>query len=79
MHPDIFSRDRRVLRTSSFALIAAQGRLPARPAQPTEWNHCQPTWVKIILPDNPLRETVAEWCSPSRHHEIEVAFQTPSN
>ena len=23
-----------------------------------EWNHCQPTWVKIILADNPLRETV---------------------
>ena len=22
-----------------------------------EWNHCQPTWVKIILPDNPLRDT----------------------
>ena len=23
-----------------------------------EWNHCQPTTVKIILADNPLRETV---------------------
>jgi hypothetical protein len=24
----------------------------------TEWNHCQPTKVKIILAENPLRETV---------------------
>jgi hypothetical protein len=24
----------------------------------TEWNHCQPTRVKIILPKNPLRDTV---------------------
>lgn len=24
----------------------------------TEWNHCQPTRVKIIGPENPLRETV---------------------
>jgi hypothetical protein len=23
-----------------------------------EWNHCQPTRIKIILPENPLRETV---------------------
>jgi hypothetical protein len=23
-----------------------------------EWNHCQPTWVKITLAENPLRETV---------------------
>jgi hypothetical protein len=23
-----------------------------------EWNHCQPTRIKIILPQNPLRETV---------------------
>jgi hypothetical protein len=25
---------------------------------PTEWNHCQPTKVKVIRPNNPLRETV---------------------
>jgi hypothetical protein len=23
-----------------------------------EWNHCQPTRIKIILPENPLRQTV---------------------
>lgn len=23
-----------------------------------EWNHCQPTWVKIVRSENPLRETV---------------------
>ena len=31
---------------------------PYGPHNLAEWNHCQPTWVKIILPDNPLRETV---------------------
>jgi hypothetical protein len=31
---------------------------PYGPHNLTEWNHCQPTWVKIILADNPLRETV---------------------
>ena len=31
---------------------------PYGPNNLLEWNHCQPTWVKIILPDNPLRETV---------------------
>jgi hypothetical protein len=31
---------------------------PYGPHDPVEWNHCQPTWVKIILADNPLRETV---------------------
>jgi hypothetical protein len=31
---------------------------PYGPYNPMEWNHCQPTWVKIILPENPLRETV---------------------
>jgi hypothetical protein len=23
-----------------------------------EWNHCQPTWIKIVRTNNPLRETV---------------------
>ena len=31
---------------------------PYGPHNLLEWNHCQPTWVKIILPDNPLRDTV---------------------
>jgi hypothetical protein len=31
---------------------------PYGPHNLLEWNHCQPTWVKIILADNPLRETV---------------------
>src|SRR6516225_377364 len=28
---------------------------PYGPHNLLEWNHCQPTWVKIILADNPLR------------------------
>jgi hypothetical protein len=49
--------------TSSALLwheIAARNGVicPYGPHNPVEWNHCQPTWVKIILPDNPLRETV---------------------
>ena len=31
---------------------------PYGPHNLVEWNHCQPTWMKIILPDNPLRDTV---------------------
>ena len=31
---------------------------PYGPYNPMEWNHCQPTWVRIILPENPLRATV---------------------
>jgi hypothetical protein len=40
--------------------IAARHGLicPYGPHNPVEWNHCQPTWVKIILAENPLRETV---------------------
>jgi hypothetical protein len=40
--------------------IAARHGLicPYGPYNPVEWNHCQPTWVKIILSENPLRETV---------------------
>lgn len=33
---------------------------PYGPHNPVEWNHCQPTRVKIILAENPLRETVTE-------------------
>jgi hypothetical protein len=32
---------------------------PYGPRDRAEWNHCQPTSVKIILADNPLRETVS--------------------
>src|SRR5262245_29776441 len=31
---------------------------PYGPRNPVEWNHCQPTSVKMILAQNPLRETV---------------------
>jgi hypothetical protein len=31
---------------------------PYGPQNPAEWNHCQPTRVKIILAESPLRETV---------------------
>lgn len=31
---------------------------PYGPHNPAEWNHCQPTRIKIILSENPLRETV---------------------
>ena len=40
-------------------IAARKGVLcPYGPHNPAEWNHWQPTWVKIILADNPLRETV---------------------
>ena len=31
---------------------------PYGPHHQAEWNHCQPTSLKIILADNPLRDTV---------------------
>jgi hypothetical protein len=31
---------------------------PYGPRNRKEWNHCQPTNVKIVLKDNPLRETI---------------------
>ena len=31
---------------------------PYGPHNLLEWNHCQPTWVKLILAEDPLRETV---------------------
>ena len=38
---------------------AARGVVcPYGPRDRAEWNHCQPTSVKIILAENPLRETV---------------------
>ena len=32
---------------------------PYGPRDRAEWNHCQPTTVKIIMAENPLRETVS--------------------
>jgi hypothetical protein len=32
---------------------------PYGPRDRAEWNHCQPTSLKIILPENPLRDTVS--------------------
>src|SRR3989441_3018507 len=49
---------------TSYALIwheiaARHGVIcPYGPHNLLEWNHCQPTWVKIILAEDPLRETV---------------------
>jgi len=31
---------------------------PYGPYNQAEWNHCQPTRVKVVLSENPLRETV---------------------
>jgi hypothetical protein len=41
-------------------LIAAKNGVvcPYGPRDRAEWNHCQPTSVKMILAENPLRETV---------------------
>src|SRR5262245_3990871 len=39
-----------------------------------EWNHCQPTWVKIILADNPLRETVTADGPISLEDMFEVGY-----
>lgn len=41
--------------------IAAQNGVvcPYGPRDRAEWNHCQPTSIKMILADNPLRETVS--------------------
>jgi hypothetical protein len=47
---------------------------PYGPHNPVEWNHCQPTWVKIILPDNPLRETVTADGPSSLEDMFEVGY-----
>jgi hypothetical protein len=44
---------------------------PYGPRDPAEWNHCQPTSVKIILTDNPLRQTV----SPAGPFDLENMFE----
>ena len=47
---------------------------PYGPHNPVEWNHCQPTWVKIILPDNPLRETVTSDGPVSLEGMFEIGY-----
>ena len=47
---------------------------PYGPYNPAEWNHCQPTWVKIILPDNSLRETVTADGPVSLEGMFEVGY-----
>jgi hypothetical protein len=47
---------------------------PYGPRNLLEWNHCQPTWVKIILADNPLRETVTADGPISLEDMFEVGY-----
>ena len=47
---------------------------PYGPYNLVEWNHCQPTWVKIILADNPLRETVTADGPISLEDMFEVGY-----
>jgi hypothetical protein len=44
---------------------------PYGPRDRAEWNHCQPTRVKIILAENPLRETV----SAAGPYDLESMFE----
>ena len=44
---------------------------PYGPRDRNEWNHCQPTSVKIILAENPLRETV----SAAGPYDVESMFE----
>src|SRR5262245_10047488 len=56
-------------------IAARKGVLcPYGPHNPAEWNHCQPTWVKIILADNPLRETVTADGPISLEDMFEVGY-----
>jgi hypothetical protein len=42
------------------AIAAKNGVVcPYGPRDWAEWNHCQPTSIKMIRPDNPLRDTVS--------------------
>jgi hypothetical protein len=47
---------------------------PYGPHNLLEWNHCQPTWVKIILADNPLRGTVTADGPISLEDMFEVGY-----
>jgi hypothetical protein len=44
---------------------------PYGPRDRAEWNHCQPTSIKIILADNPLRDTV----SSAGPFDLETMFE----
>src|SRR5262245_30362739 len=56
-------------------IAARKGVLcPYGPHNPAEWNHCQPTWVKIILADNPLRKTVTADGPISLEDMFEVGY-----
>jgi hypothetical protein len=44
---------------------------PYGPSDPAEWNHCQPTSVKMILAENPLRNTV----SAAGPFDLETMFE----
>jgi hypothetical protein len=49
----------RVLRRPCFGIAARKGVVcPYGPWDRADWNHCQPTSVKIIMAENPLRATV---------------------
>jgi hypothetical protein len=48
---------------------------PYGPRDRVEWNHCQPTSIKIILADNPLRDTVNSQ-GPS---DLETMFEIGSS
>ena len=45
---------------------------PYGPLHRAEWNHCQPTSFKIILADNPLRDTV----NAAGPYDLESMFET---
>jgi hypothetical protein len=54
------------------AIAAKHGVIcPYGPDHPIEWNHCQPTHVKIILAENPLRATV----TPDGPSKLEGMFE----
>src|SRR4029079_2712727 len=48
---------------------------PYGPRDRAEWNHCQPTSIKIILADNPLRDTV----NSQGPFDLETMFEIGSN
>ena len=54
-------RAARLTEAQTWHAIAARNGVvcPYGPRDRAEWNHCQPTSVKMILAANPLRETVS--------------------
>jgi hypothetical protein len=48
---------------------------PYGPRDRAEWNHCQPTSIKIILADNPLRQTV----NSEGPFDLETMFEVGSS